>query len=77
MNQTVSPTPARHAALARMQQLMSASPVPSISTELLAMADGEFTVLRKPCPPAELLAALQAAVARARQAALTPAIHKT
>jgi signal transduction histidine kinase/CheY-like chemotaxis protein len=31
-----------------------------------AMAEGEFTVLRKPCPPAELLAALQAAVARAR-----------
>src|SRR6185503_14665892 len=42
MNQTVYPTPAQHAALARMQQFMSASPVPSISTELLATADGEL-----------------------------------
>ena len=42
MNQTVYPTPAQHAALVRMQQFMSASPVPSISTELLAMADGEL-----------------------------------
>jgi signal transduction histidine kinase/ActR/RegA family two-component response regulator len=30
------------------------------------MADGEFNVLRKPCAPAELLAALQAAIAQAR-----------
>ena len=29
-------------AVHRMQQFMSASPVPSISTELLAMADGEL-----------------------------------
>ena len=42
MNQTTHETPAGHAALARMQQFMSASPVPSISTELLAMADGEL-----------------------------------
>ena len=42
MNQTTHQTPAGHAALARMQQFMSASPVPSISTELLAMADGEL-----------------------------------
>jgi len=32
------------------------------------MAEGEFTVLRKPCAPAELLAALQAALAVARSA---------
>src|SRR5438045_2084209 len=42
MNQTSPTTHAQHAALARMQQFMSASPVPSISTELLAMADGEL-----------------------------------
>ena len=42
MNQTTTTSPAQHAALARMQQFMSASPVPSISTELLAMADGEL-----------------------------------
>ncbi|KQY88866.1 hypothetical protein ASD35_15170 [Pelomonas sp. Root1444] len=41
-----------------------------------AMAEGEFTVLRKPCPPTELLAALQAAVARARRAGPAPAIPK-
>ena len=35
-----SPTPAQQASLARMQQYMSTSPVPSISTELLATADG-------------------------------------
>ena len=32
------------------------------------MADGEFTVLRKPCAPDELLAALQTALAVARSA---------
>ncbi|MEO6276502.1 ATP-binding protein [Roseateles sp.] len=32
------------------------------------MAEGEFTVLRKPCAPAELLAALQTALAVARSA---------
>ena len=38
-----------------------------------AMAEGEFTVLRKPCAPAELVGALQAALAAARAAqALTP-----
>lgn len=31
-----------------------------------AIAEGEFVVLRKPCPPAELLAALQVTLARAR-----------
>jgi signal transduction histidine kinase/ActR/RegA family two-component response regulator len=41
-----------------------------------AIAEGEFTVLRKPCPPAELLAALQAAVARARAMQGAPAGHK-
>ena len=30
------------------------------------MTEGEFVVLRKPCPPAELLAALQVTLARAR-----------
>jgi len=35
-----------------------------------AIADGEFTVLRKPCAPAELLASLQAALAIARSARL-------
>ncbi|HEV6966691.1 response regulator, partial [Roseateles sp.] len=30
------------------------------------MAEGEFPVLRKPCPPAEMLAALQAAMASRR-----------
>jgi protease I len=34
--------PIQAAAFNRMQQLMSASPVPSISTELLATADGEL-----------------------------------
>lgn len=33
------------------------------------MAEGEFILLRKPCPPAELLAALQVTLARARRAA--------
>ncbi|MCE4553111.1 response regulator [Roseateles cellulosilyticus] len=33
-----------------------------------AMSDGEFPVLRKPCPPDELLAALQASIAIARSA---------
>lgn len=44
MNQpdTSTPTPAQRSALHRMQQFMSASPVPSISTELLATADGEL-----------------------------------
>ncbi|MEO5736809.1 MAG: hypothetical protein ABIQ82_05050, partial [Variovorax sp.] len=42
MNETTPMPQAEHAALARMQQFMSASPVPSISTELLAMADGEL-----------------------------------
>ncbi|MDR7331278.1 ATP-binding protein [Roseateles asaccharophilus] len=31
------------------------------------MTEGEFVVLRKPCPPAELLAALQITLARARR----------
>jgi protease I len=36
------PTPAQRATLERMQQFMSSSPVPSISTELLATAAGEL-----------------------------------
>ncbi len=35
-----------------------------------AIAEGEFTLLRKPCPPAELLGALQAAIASGRAAAV-------
>lgn len=42
MNKPLSATPMQAAAFARMQQLMSTSPVPSISTELLATADGEL-----------------------------------
>jgi protease I len=42
MNKPVSLAPAQAAAFARMQQLMSTSPVPSISTELLTTADGEL-----------------------------------
>jgi protease I len=42
VNQTNTPTPSQRAVLARMQQFMSASPVPSISTELLATASGEL-----------------------------------
>ena len=38
---TSSPVPPL-AAFQRMQQLMSTSPVPSISTELLVTADGEL-----------------------------------
>ena len=42
MNKPHNPTQAHDAALARMQAFMSPSPVPSISTELLATADGEL-----------------------------------
>lgn len=42
MNKPLSATPVQAAAFGRMQQLMSTSPVPSISTELLATADGEL-----------------------------------
>ena len=42
MNKPHDPASIHNAALARMQQFMSASPVPSISTELLATADGEL-----------------------------------
>ncbi len=42
MNEPNSPTPGQRATLARMQQFMSSSPVPSISTELLATAGGEL-----------------------------------
>ncbi|MDP9137957.1 MAG: DJ-1/PfpI family protein [Pseudomonadota bacterium] len=42
MNKPPDPASLHNAALARMQQFMSASPVPSISTELLATADGEL-----------------------------------
>ena len=42
MNQPHDPQSAQNAALARMQQYMTSSPVPSISTELLATADGEL-----------------------------------
>ena len=42
MNKPHDPKEVHNAALARMQQFMSPSPVPSISTELLATADGEL-----------------------------------
>jgi protease I len=42
MNKPHNPTDAHNAALARMQQFMTTAPVPSISTELLATADGEL-----------------------------------
>lgn len=42
MNKPHDPASAQNAALARMQQYMTPSPVPSISTELLATADGEL-----------------------------------
>ena len=42
MNKPHDPASAQNSALARMQQFMSPSPVPSISTELLATADGEL-----------------------------------
>jgi protease I len=42
MNRPIEPTVSTDAILNRMQQFMSASPVPSISTELLATADGEL-----------------------------------
>lgn len=42
MNKPLPATPVQAAAFHRMQQLMSTSPVPSISTELLATADGEL-----------------------------------
>ena len=42
MNKPHDPASAQNAALARMQQFMTPSPVPSISTELLVTADGEL-----------------------------------
>jgi protease I len=42
MNKPVQPAALQNAALARMQQFMTPSPVPSISTELLVSADGEL-----------------------------------
>lgn len=42
MNPTTPTTPVQSAAFARMQQLMTPSPVPSISTELLTTATGEL-----------------------------------
>ena len=42
MNKPQGPMPVHNAALARMQLYMSPSPVPSISTELLATADGDL-----------------------------------
>ena len=42
MNKPLSPKPVQAASFERMQQLMSTSPVPSISTELLVTADGEL-----------------------------------
>lgn len=42
MNKPHDPVPARSAALLRAQALMTPAPVPSISTELLATADGEL-----------------------------------
>lgn len=42
MNKPFAPTNATEATLHRLQNLMSSSPVPSISTELLITADGEL-----------------------------------
>jgi protease I len=42
MNKPVAPASLNAHAFARMQELMSTSPVPSISTELLCTADGEL-----------------------------------
>src|SRR5512147_655763 len=42
MNPSASLLPDRNAALRRAQNLMTPSPVPSISTELLVTADGEL-----------------------------------
>ena len=42
MNKPFAPTNASEALLHRLQSLMSTSPVPSISTELLITADGEL-----------------------------------
>jgi protease I len=42
MNKPLSATPLQAASFHRMQQLMTTSPVPSISTELLTTADGEL-----------------------------------
>ena len=42
MNKPLSARPVQAASFERMQQLMSTSPVPSISTELLVTADGEL-----------------------------------
>ena len=42
MNKSFAPTNATEALLHRLQNLMSSSPVPSISTELLIAADGEL-----------------------------------
>jgi protease I len=42
MNKPVQPASLQNATLARMQQYMTTSPVPSISTELLVSADGEL-----------------------------------
>jgi CheY-like chemotaxis protein len=53
----------------RLREQRPALPIVLISGfNTTAMAEGEFTVLRKPCPPADLLTALQAALARGRQA---------
>ncbi len=51
----------------RLRELRPGLPVTLITGfSNTAIADGEFTVLRKPCAPAELLAALQAAWRAAR-----------
>ena len=42
MNKSFTPTNATDALLHRLQNLMSSSPVPSISTDLLITADGEL-----------------------------------
>ncbi len=42
MNKPHNPASAQNATLARMQEFMSPSPVPSISTELLATAEGDL-----------------------------------
>jgi signal transduction histidine kinase len=52
----------------RLRELRPGLPVVLITGFSNAvMTEGEFVVLRKPCPPAELLAALQITLARARR----------
>lgn len=68
LSDVVMPGPLDGVALARqLREQRPGLPVVLISGfSNTAIADGEFVQLRKPCAPAELLAALQAALAAAR-----------